>query len=345
MPRTHFYHTVLGKDSAGVVHPLEHVEARPFQVSPGTGLELPTEGIIYANRTGAEVGENISNWEGVVEFYLEFGDYNIHFRDLHVSQRIEDFIVGFNSISNDQVITLQTSIATLQTQELALAAQDVALLAADADLQSQLDALAGGTISLTSLATAVQNALVPVGAILPYGGTTAPGASGAEPWPWRLCDGSILSRTTYSALFAIIGTAYNLSTGETATSAQFRLPDLRGRTAVGVDGAAARLAADDAIGQASGAEVHTLSQAQIPDHEHHMVSANFGGPPPALIGSGGKNYVQSATAGGAASRTLRGDNPVGGFWSGIGVGSVFGSSGGSHNNMQPYQITQYMIKT
>jgi len=49
---------------------------------------------------------------------------------------------------------------------------------------------------------------------------------------YLLCDGSAVSRTTYSALFAIIGETY----GEGDNSTTFNLPDLRGRFARGVDG-------------------------------------------------------------------------------------------------------------
>jgi len=45
------------------------------------------------------------------------------------------------------------------------------------------------------------------------------------------CDGSAVSRTTYSALFAIIGTAYGTGDG----SSTFNLPDLRGEFIRGFD--------------------------------------------------------------------------------------------------------------
>lgn len=57
----------------------------------------------------------------------------------------------------------------------------------------------------------------PVGAIVPYGGTTAPNG-------WLLCQGQAVSRTTYAELFAIIGT--NFGTGDGSTT--FNIPDLRG---------------------------------------------------------------------------------------------------------------------
>jgi microcystin-dependent protein len=62
----------------------------------------------------------------------------------------------------------------------------------------------------------------PTGAIFAYGGPSAPAG-------WLICDGSAVSRTTYSLLFAVVGTAYGAGDGSTT----FNVPDLRGRTGVG----------------------------------------------------------------------------------------------------------------
>lgn len=70
---------------------------------------------------------------------------------------------------------------------------------------------------------------VPVGSVLPFAGTTAPSY-------YLICDGSAVSRTTYAALFTVIGEAY----GEGDNSTTFNLPDLRGRFVRGRDGGAGR---------------------------------------------------------------------------------------------------------
>lgn len=65
--------------------------------------------------------------------------------------------------------------------------------------------------------------VVPIGAILAYGGATAPTG-------FLLCDGTAVSRTvTYAALFAILGTAFGVGDGSTT----FNLPDLRQRFPLG----------------------------------------------------------------------------------------------------------------
>ena len=69
----------------------------------------------------------------------------------------------------------------------------------------------------------------PAGMVMAFAGSTPPPG-------WLPCDGSLLSRTTYAVLFAVIGTGWGSGDGSTT----FHLPDLRGRFLRGVDGAAGR---------------------------------------------------------------------------------------------------------
>ena len=57
-----------------------------------------------------------------------------------------------------------------------------------------------------------------VGAVVAFAGSTSPAG-------WLLCDGSAVSRTTYAALFAVIGTTYGSGNGSTT----FNLPNLTDR--------------------------------------------------------------------------------------------------------------------
>lgn len=56
-------------------------------------------------------------------------------------------------------------------------------------------------------------------------------AMNAAPSGFLACDGSAVSRTTYSALFGLVGTTYGAGNGSTT----FNLPDLRGEFIRGVD--------------------------------------------------------------------------------------------------------------
>ncbi|WP_131825853.1 phage tail protein, partial [Chromobacterium violaceum] len=57
---------------------------------------------------------------------------------------------------------------------------------------------------------------VPTGMICWYANPSAPAG-------WLICDGKAISRMTYAALFAVIGTTYGVGDGTTT----FNLPDLR----------------------------------------------------------------------------------------------------------------------
>jgi microcystin-dependent protein len=63
---------------------------------------------------------------------------------------------------------------------------------------------------------------MPIGAVLDFAGAAAPDG-------WLICDGRLISRTTYSQLFAVIGTVWGAGDGSTT----FRLPPTSGRASVG----------------------------------------------------------------------------------------------------------------
>ncbi len=102
-----------------------------------------------------------------------------------------------------------------------------------------------------------------VGEMVDYGGTAAPSL-------WLLCFGQAVSRTTYSALFAVISTTYGVGDGSTT----FNIPDRRGRVSAGQDDmggtSANRLTGlsggvdGDVLGASGGAETHVITNAHLP---------------------------------------------------------------------------------
>lgn len=88
------------------------------------------------------------------------------------------------------------------------------------------------------------------GDLKPIAGATAPAG-------WVICDGSQLSRTNFSNLFAAIGTSWGPGDGSTT----FNIPDLRGRVLVGAGSAFP-------LGSVGGAASATLTIAQLPSHTH-----------------------------------------------------------------------------
>lgn len=78
------------------------------------------------------------------------------------------------------------------------------------------------------------------------------------PAGYLLCDGSAVSRTTYAALFAVIGTMYGVGDG----SSTFNVPDCRGRVLVGL--APGGQASVNQVGLNDG----TAMSARRPQHSH-----------------------------------------------------------------------------
>ena len=136
-------------------------------------------------------------------------------------------------------------------------------------------------------------------------------AGASAPLGTLLCNGSAVSRTTYSRLFDAIGTTYGVGDGVNT----FNLPNLQGRVPVGRDAAQTEF---DTLGEVGGAKTHTLSIAEMPAHTHTYLGV----------------YSQSA---GSGSDNVAENNPR--------PTETSGSTGGglAHNNLQPYIVLNYII--
>jgi len=139
----------------------------------------------------------------------------------------------------------------------------------------------------------------PSGTVTAFAGATAPSG-------WLLCDGSAISRTTYSGLFSAIGTAHGTGDGSTT----FRLPDFRGRFLRGVDGGVAQNDPDRASRTASntggntGDAVGSLQSDAIQGHGHRTYGTvlNVGASASYHVGIGsGATTATGLRASGAAA--------------------------------------------
>jgi microcystin-dependent protein len=136
-------------------------------------------------------------------------------------------------------------------------------------------------------------ATVPIGSLVSFAGTTLPNG-------YLLCDGAEILISSYPELFSALGTTYNGSEPLVGI-ATFRLPDLRGRMAIGADNmnngisvpllpsgatsgtttldkdgipgpVANRVTAvtADTVGLSNGNEEQSINITNIPDHVHNF---------------------------------------------------------------------------
>jgi microcystin-dependent protein len=194
---------------------------------------------------------------------------------------------------------------------------------------------------------------VPMGAIMPYAGASAP-------YGYLFCDGSEVEQSKFPDLFNVIGTLYNGTTTLNGVNT-FRLPDLRGRFALGKDnmdnGGTVPNAAGgyidagggnvdrvpdtkaDILGDGAGSSSVALTLANLPNHKHKL--DNSGVPysvvrvdtainPPATTGLG------PTAAGQAQYLNITGEidppSPTFAFGQAIGI-------------MNPYLTINYIIRS
>jgi len=143
-----------------------------------------------------------------------------------------------------------------------------------------------------------------IGEIKLWTSDTLPSAS------WLICNGAAISRTTYSALFTLIGTTYGAGDGSTT----FNIPDLRGNVPVGKS----TDTEFDTLGKKGGEKKHQLTVAELAAHTH-AVASNSSGTTTDKLPNHGYNYPKTIPSGSAG-----GDQP--------------------HNNLQPYITLNYIIK-
>ena len=167
----------------------------------------------------------------------------------------------------------------------------------------------------------------PAGSIVAFAGETPPSG-------WLLCDGRQYSSLTYPELYDVVREKYAPEdekqflikrNNASVLEKTFYLPDLRGRVIVGVDGGVGRLTSNSTLGASGGEENVTLVLNHIPIHDHVLKCSpqtQLGGPYPGDI------IVPRGSPRATHDRCTD-------------------SSGGGqpHNNMQPYQVLNYIINT
>ena len=197
----------------------------------------------------------------------------------------------------------------------------------------------------------------PIGTLLDFAGTNIPAG-------YLLCDGRAISRTEYSALFTAIGTTWGTGDGSTT----FNLPNLCGRTTIGV-GTITDSSSNTATysiatvsgeikhklaSNESGIAAHTHTISQQPDfklaHSHKLPNSavvyNASGTQ-RLATSGSGTLVSLNNASGAGLSTGGASTEDCTITANTYVGAVTNgaqSASAAHNNMQPYATVNKIIK-
>lgn len=185
--------------------------------------------------------------------------------------------------------------------------------------------------SLSSLAARLAVQVGSDGIIIPVGSATLFFGSSA-PTGWLFCDGSAVSRTTYSALFTTIGTTYGVGNGSTT----FNLPDLRGRLPMGagtgnqsggsgsgvITGGTALTARS--IGEWGGEETHLLTgdESGVQAHAHSVTTAG------------------DATGAGTTLASAYDASPA----ASVSTASQSGSALDPHNTVPPFLVVNVIVK-
>ena len=110
--------------------------------------------------------------------------------------------------------------------------------------------LNGTTDKIDAAVFALQQAQMPIGSIVMWGGATAPPN-------WLLCNGAQLVITAYQALYNVIQTAFNVAG---VPGGSFNLPNLTQKFPLG--------AGPNALGSSGGNFLVTLGPTNLPAHAH-----------------------------------------------------------------------------
>jgi microcystin-dependent protein len=147
------------------------------------------------------------------------------------------------------------------------------------------------------------------------------------PTGYLLCGGTAVSRSTYAALFAVIGTTFGVGDGTTT----FNLPNYSDRMPIGSGTIGALAATGGSKDAVVVSHTHTAtSNVSDPGHSHSInvnnSNASYSGGP-SIFGSGSTTGTNSASTGISVSTT----------------NSTTGVSG-TNANLPPYLSINFIIK-
>ncbi|MEM9888826.1 MAG: tail fiber protein, partial [Bacteroidota bacterium] len=181
---------------------------------------------------------------------------------------------------------------------------------ADNNTDDQALSFSGTTLSITDGNSVNLSSLVPVGTIQMW-------PTSSPPTGWLICNGSSFSSSTYPDLANVLG-------GTT-------LPNFNGRFPLGVGNSGTSGSTTHNIGSNGGAEKHTLSINEMPNHSHGAGSLSTSEPYLSQNGSGDQDKRD-----GGGTKLFE--------YSSI-TGNTSSAGGGqAHNNMPPFYVIHFIIR-
>ena len=202
------------------------------------------------------------------------------------------------------------------------------------------------------------------------------------PTGWLECRGQSLSRTTYAALFNVIGTTWG-----SANASSFNLPNFSRRVLVG-RGGTGTTQLRNGVGATGGAETVTLAVSHMPAHTHTVSVSSAAAHTHSFLGMGSSGSATTSSGGshrhdlprdqsgtqdlrtlastrgndegissldqtgfaGTHSHTVSVGSSSSGTIGSAGAHSHSGTcqstgGGGAHNNLQPSAVVLYLIHT
>jgi microcystin-dependent protein len=146
--------------------------------------------------------------------------------------------------------------------------------------------------------------------------------TGTAPTGWLLCAGAAVSRSTYAALFAVIGTTFGVGDGSTT----FNVPNYTSRMPYGTTVGATGGSADAVVVS------HTHTATVIDPGHTHPYRTGAGGPPYDQVSISSKNEYDVGTSTRSAV-------------TGISVSNSTTGVSGTNANLPPYLGINFIIKT
>ncbi len=253
------------------------------------------------------------------------------------------YFCGQTALINDELAEIELHLTTIDEQIITINSTLTIIEGEITDIQTDISNI---QTDITNLTTALGEA-IPPGVVMAYAGLgTLAG--------WLFCNGDTVTIAYAPALYAALGTTYNIG-GEPVGS--FRLPNLIDKVIVGYDQSTAVIATAMGLSTAVATQdkvtstpidvsnlpehTHTTSHSLLmPNHTHNYHTSDSGGGSATHADSGGAGDDHTVGTDGSGTASISGSITIDN-----GGGAVIPTDAlGTVNVIQPFLSLQYIIK-